>query len=307
MEVAFSSPSPQKPLVILNPTANRGHMDIHRALVRQHLRQISAEYIETSQAGEAKDWAMQAARADRPIVIVGGDGSINEVVNGILEAGRRVPLGIVAAGSGNDLASSTLKLPLEPKAALERAFSGRPIAVDAGKVNGRYFANACSIGLDADIGGAAEKLKRYPFLSGGRLYYAAILRQLFFGYHRCPWLTICLDGEGMEGKTERRYLLAAISNGPAYGAGFRINPTARYDDGLLDVCTVDYLPLLRTLKLLPIAKKGQHTRIPEVTFHRVRRAVIDSRTPVTIQMDGEIARATHFEIEIIPGALWIRV
>jgi diacylglycerol kinase (ATP) len=278
----------------------------HRALLHHYLdrEQLRADYVETTRAGEARELALQAAQAQRPIVIIGGDGSVNEVINGMLQSGQQVPLGIVAAGSGNDFATSTLKLPLDPAAAIERAFSGRPVSVDAGKVNGSYFVNACGIGLDADIAEAVGLLKKYPLLSGKRLYYTAMLRQLLFHYHRCPWLTLHLDGSS---QTERHYILVAVSNGPAYGAGFRVNPTARYNDGLLDVCAIDHMQLLRALKLLPVIQKGEHAWVPEVTFHRVRSLQIESRVPVNIQIDGETTRATSFAIEVIPGALTIRI
>ena len=101
METPISS---EHPLVILNPTANRGNMSLHRTLLRSYVEQEHAEYVETSRQGEARERAKHAASEGRPVIIVGGDGSVNEVVNGLLSAGRRVPLGIVAAGSGNDFA-----------------------------------------------------------------------------------------------------------------------------------------------------------------------------------------------------------
>src|SRR5205823_9015354 len=118
------------------------NMHKQRALIRRRLENEQADYIETTKQGEAQERAIQAAKEGRPIIIVGGDGSVHEVVNGILSAGRRVPLGIVAAGSGNDFAWHTLKLPHDPAAAIERAFTGRLVDVDAGIVNGRYFANS---------------------------------------------------------------------------------------------------------------------------------------------------------------------
>src|SRR6202790_260635 len=150
-----------QPLVILNPAANRGKMHMYRAIARQRAAQEQAEYVETRLQGEAKERAMQAAREDRPVIIVGGDGSVHEVVNGILASGNRVPLGIVAAGSGNDFAWNTLKLPHDAAEAIERAFAGQLIDVDAGIVNGRYFANSLSVGLDADIAFAATTMKKY--------------------------------------------------------------------------------------------------------------------------------------------------
>lgn len=300
-------PTHGQTLVLLNPAANRGNMHKHRALARHRAEQAGAEYIETTLQGEARERAHQAACEDRPIIIVGGDGSVHEVVNGILAGGRRVPLGIVAAGSGNDFAWNTLKLPRDPKEALERAFDGEPIAVDAGIVNERYFANSCSVGLDADIAVAAGYMKRYPLMGGSRLYYSATLKQLLFGYGRCPWLSFHLDGGDAVQAGERRYVIMAITNGPTYGAGFRINPRADYTDGLLDICSINYMPLLRALKLLPIIRRGEHEALPEITFYRARNVSITSRRPVNIQMDGETTRATSVHAEILPGALLVRV
>ena len=295
------------PLIILNPTANRGHIDQYRALIRRRLGQEKADYVETSRKGEGQELAFNAAKDGRAIVVVGGDGTINEVVNGVLLAGRRVPLGIVAAGSGNDFAYNALKLPSDPALAIENAFSGSLVEVDAGKINGKYFANAFGVGLDADIAANVEDMKKIPLLSGARLYYAAILRQLLFGYHRCPKLVFALDDNVPEPGAEKRYVLIAVSNGPCYGAGFRINPTADYRDGLFDICTIDYMPVLRALKLLPIAKKGQHAGLPEVTFHRARKVHIESHVTVNMQMDGETTSATSYDAEILPRALWVRM
>src|SRR6266702_5344015 len=256
----MDTPPPSgNPLIILNPAANRGKMDHYRAVVRRRAEREQAEYVETTKPGEAKERAMNAAKEGRPVIIVGGDGSVNEVVNGILAAGRRVPLGIVGAGSGNDYAWNTLKLPRDPAAAIERAFTGQLVESDAGMVNGKYFVNSFSVGLDADIAVAANWMKKIPFMSGSRLYYSATLKQLLFGYHRCPWLRLTLDTGTEPIQTEfMHYVLMAVTNGPTYGAGFRINPTADYQDGFFDVCTISYTPLLRALKLLPVVQKGEH-------------------------------------------------
>src|ERR1700730_15549929 len=101
-------------LIILNPAANRGNMQQHRALIHQRLAAIDAEYLETHQAEEARERAMRAAQAGRSIIGVGGAGSVNAVVKGVLAAGRKVPLGIIPAGSGNDFACNTLGLPRAP-------------------------------------------------------------------------------------------------------------------------------------------------------------------------------------------------
>lgn len=299
------------PLVLLNPTANRGKMEQYRTLVRQRIQQErSAEYVETTRRGEAEERARYAASDGRAVIVVGGDGSLHEVANGILASGRRVPLCIIAAGSGNDYAWNTLHLPRDPVAAVDRAFDGQLVESDAGRVNERYFVNSFSVGLDADIAVAAGHLKKYPLMSGERLYYSSTIRQLLFGYHRCPWLQFCLDegtSDAQGNNAPRRYVLMAVTNGPTYGAGFRINPTANYADGLFDVCTITYTPLLRALRLLPIVQRGEHAVLPEVTFYRARTVHIESRQVVNIQMDGETMSATTFNAHILPAALLVRV
>lgn len=296
-----------QPLVILNPAARHGKVDLYRALVRSRAEQEKAEYIETSAQGEARERARQAAIQNRPVIIVGGDGSVNEVVNGLLSVNQRVPLGIVPAGSGCDFAWNTLHLPQDPQDAVERAFNGKLIDVDAGRVNEQYFANSFSVGLDADIAVAAGSLKKYLRLAGMPLYYTSTLRQLLFGYHRCPWLKFSLD-EGHEiHEQEQRFVLMAVTTGPTYGAGFRINPQADHTDGRFDICTIRYTPLLRALRLLPSVQKGEHSHLPEVTFYRARTVQIESRKPINMQMDGETMSASSFKVTILPQALRVRV
>ncbi|WP_376794181.1 diacylglycerol/lipid kinase family protein [Thermogemmatispora sp.] len=315
MEIASTtspSSSPlatRAPLVILNPTANQGRMQRYRALVRQRAAATGADYCETTQAGQAERLAREAASQGRPIIVVGGDGSIHEVVNGILSSGQRVPLGIIAAGSGNDFAYNTLNLPRHPEAAVERAFDGEPKPIDAGQANERYFANSFSVGLDADIAAGARQLKKIPFMTGMRLYYSSTLRQLLFGYRRCPWLRFSLvpvDSAAPPAATFQRYVLLAVTNGPTYGSGFRINPGASPDDGLLDLCAIRYAPLGRALRLLPVVKRGEHAALPEVHFYRLQQLTIESRLPLNVQMDGEVFHGQRYEIRVLPQALLVR-
>lgn len=295
----------QSPLVIFNPAANRGHMQSIRELVRRRVAEENADYAETTRAGHAEELALQAAREGRPLIVVGGDGTVHEVVNGLLASGRRVPLGIIAAGSGNDFAWNTLGLPRDPAQALERAFTGKLVNVDAGRVNDRFFANAFSVGLDADIAVTAQNLKSWPLMSGSRLYYSATLKQLLFGYQRCPHLAFQLD-EGAWTEISH-YVLFAVSNGPTYGGGFRINPAADHTDGWFQICVIHYTPLRRALQLLPVVQRGEHTGRAEVTFFQARKVQIESVQPVHIQMDGETSTARSYQAEILAGGLQVRV
>ncbi len=303
-----TTPSREKPLIMLNPAANRGHVDQYRALIHSRVTPQEAEYVETTTAGEARERAGSAAQAGRAIVIVGGDGSIHEVVNGILSTGQRVPLGIVPAGSGNDYSCNTLKLPRDPAAALERALTGQLVESDAGMINNFFFVNSCSIGLDADIAVAANSMKKVPLMSGSRLYYATTLKQLLFGYGRCPHLSFTVnDGTESIEVALKRYVLLAITNGPTYGAGFRINPTANFQDGLLDVCAIHHVPLPRALRLLPVVQKGEHTALPEAVFYHATEIRVESPIPVNMQVDGETSSVTSCAVRVLPAALLIRM
>lgn len=293
-------------LVILNPAANRGDMARHRSLIRQRCAQEQAEYRETGQQGDAREWAMQAASAGRSIIVVGGDGTVNEVVNGLLLSGRRVPLGIIPAGSGNDFACNALHLSRDPAEALEHAFHGRLIEVDAGIVNDHYFVATFSIGLDASIAATSNWLRNFPLMRGSLLYTGSAVWQLLTGYQRCPWLKLCLD-DRHEQVLPQRYVLLAVTNGPTYGAGFRINPDADYQDGLFDICAIDYAPLLRALKLFPVVRRGEHARLPEVTFYRAKSLHIECTQTCTIQIDGEVMQARSLNGQILPGALQVYV
>src|SRR5438876_9605658 len=119
------------PLIILNPAANRGKMDKYRTLVLDRVKLEQARYVETTKQGEAKELAMIAAKQSSPVIIVGGDGSVHEVVNGILSSGSRVPLGIIGAGSGNDFAWNTLNYLGILRIQMERHLIGHFLKLDA--------------------------------------------------------------------------------------------------------------------------------------------------------------------------------
>lgn len=292
------------PVVILNPVGNRGRSRKLRQPLERALAGNRGELLLTSAPRDAEKIAELAASERRPVVAVGGDGTIAEVATGILRSGNRVPLGIVPAGSGNDYAYEALRLPRKPLTALEVALRGNPVPVDVGQVNGQYFVNALGVGIDANIAASAERLKRAPLLRGQALYWTASLGELLFRYSRCPQLTVQVDGEP---QSERPYALAAISIGPTYGGGFRINPTADPTDGFFDLCTLSKPAWLRALRLLPLVERGKHLSTPEAHHQLVRHVVMESRTPIYAHRDGEVFTASRFEARILPSALLVRV
>ena len=305
---ASSQPGPvarstRPPLVILNPAGNRGRCASLRGLLERALAGERGELALTDAPGAAETMAGDAARNGRSIVAVGGDGTLSEVVCGILASGQRVPLGIVPAGSGNDYACETLRLPRDPLKALEIALRGTPAPMDAGAVNGRFFINSLGVGIDANIAARAERLKRVPLLRGKALYQVASVYEVLFRYNHCPQLRVSLDGAAQD---ERAYALAAVTIGPTYGGGFRINPTADPTDGLFDLCLIEKPAQIRALRLLPMVKKGQHSGQPEVRHLRVRSIILEADQPIYAHCDGEVFTAQRCEAHILPGALLIR-
>lgn len=295
--------SSEPPLVILNPAGNRGRCGRLRAPLEKALAGGRGDLALTDAPGAAEAMAANAARNGRSVIAVGGDGTLSEVAGGILASGRQVPLGIVPAGSGNDYACYTLKLPRDPFKALEIALRGTPTPMDAGAVNNRFFINSLGVGIDANIAARAERMKRVPFLRGKALYQVASVYEVLFQYNHCPQLRVSLDGAAQD---ERAYALAGVTVGPTYGGGFRINPDAEPNDGLLDVCLIVKPPQLRALQLLPMVKRGQHSGEREVRHVRVRSLVLEAAHPIHAHCDGEVFDAQRFEAHILPGALLIR-
>jgi YegS/Rv2252/BmrU family lipid kinase len=289
--------------VILNPAGANGRAARLRKPLEQALRGGRGELFVTHSPAESQTVAAEATLAGRPVVAVGGDGTVGVIADAMMSAGARAPLGIVPAGTGNDYAYRTINMPHDHHRAIEVALSAPPLAMDVGRVNGRHFLNSLGVGIDANIAAASEELKRLRVLRGQALYWAASLRELLFHYDRCPQLRVTIDGQEDE---SRAYALAAINIGPTTGGGFRINPGADPRDGLLDLCILWKPPLLRALQLLPMVEKGTHIGQPEVKRLRARSVALHAASPVFAHVDGEVITAPSFEVSILPQALLVR-
>jgi diacylglycerol kinase (ATP) len=300
-----SPPEPRaeaQPIVILNPASNHGRAAKLRPLVETKLLGGRGELIVTQRPGDAERLAEEATRAGRPVVVVGGDGAIHEAGNGMLRAGAQTPLGVVPAGSGNDYAFRVARMPADIAQALELALTVRPIRVDAAKVNDAYVINAVGVGIDANCAATAERLKRFG-MTGRALYMTSAIREVIFNYGACPTLDASFDDAK---EPQRKYAVIAMSVGPTYGGGFKINPGADPQDGLLDVCVITKPAQLRALQLLPAVERGEHVGEPETRIFRAQHAILESATEVFAQIDGEISKARRFEVMSLPNALWLR-
>jgi diacylglycerol kinase (ATP) len=291
--------------IIVNPYAGRWKAREAIPAIERACREIGLDYtlVQTEGPGHGIALAAEAVRAGcSPVVAAGGDGSISEVVNGLLRAsggGPTVPLGIIPLGSADDFADM-LDLDKDVAAACRTLQAGRTRAVDVGCVNGRYFDNNSAVGLEPLVTlrqAAMERIKGTP-----RYIVAALLTIL---RHR-PWQArLAWDDGAYEGPLT----LVSVGNTRRTGGAFWMTPRAEFDDGWLDFIFAGAVGRGRLFRLLPMTFDGRHVEQPEVHYHRTTRLTIECHPPTPIQADGEVFEraATRIEYTILPGVLRVLV
>jgi len=287
-----------KHLVIVNPVAGRGRLRREWPRIADRLRGagVAFEVAETTAPGEAERLATQAASRRDAVIAAGGDGTVHEVVNGLLRSGAAAALGVLPLGSGDDFAKM-----LPAGDPVERIARGVTRRFDAGRITAgatRYFANGMDIGFGAH---AARNVRRVPRPLTG---IGAYLGALFLTLVRFPKLDLRLQLDNGEPVAQASSMIA-VMNGRAFGGNFQVCPDARADDGELDLLIADRLGRLAILGLVPRILRGTHGGDPRLKLVRARRVVIESEAPLLVEADGEIAfeAACRLEIDILPGAL----
>lgn len=281
--------------LIVNPAAGGGRVRRRWPQLESALRQrgISWQAFWTEDAGHATVLAERACgQGYDAVVAVGGDGTLNEVVNGAL--GSDVPVGLIPLGTGVDF-SRTARLPRSPGEALDVILSGRVRRVDVGVVNNRYFCNVAGTGFDATV---ADRVNRSGLKRGGLIPYVQAIFQTLFTYKNASF-KISLDDDTYEVTS----LLMAVANGRYYGGGLMICPEAELADGCFDVCIVGDIGKISTLFLLPRVFSGGHKNHPQVTFVRARRVTVDGPAHLQVQADGELIGHLPATFEMKQAAL----
>ena len=291
---------PHAPLIILNPTAGGGRAGRLGEWLRERLAARPDARLEiTARAGHAEELAFASRGRHDRVVAVGGDGTIQEVLNGVINGAPAASIGIVPVGSGNDLARS-LGLPRDPAAAWTIALGSAERHIDvahgtAGDGRTRWFGSAGGIGFDAQV--ATAMASRSGWQRGQAGYLLTTLAELRRFENRRVELTI-------DGVTRtHQALFVAIANGEYYGGGMRIAPGAVVDDGLLDLCIVGDVSRLTALRQLANLYGGTHIHHPQVEMERGRSIIIDGQPGILIHLDGEPFGSLPLSVQLRPGAI----
>lgn len=295
--------------VIVNPIAGRGYgaRSVPQIKDLMSARGLEFDLVITTWAGEAVELARQAVLDGyETIVATGGDGTFNEVVNGMMAAsdgGVIGNLGMLPVGSGSDFAWSA-GVPSDLEGACAKLAEGHTRLVDVGRVTvddaaPRYFDNSVGIGFEGVVTVEARKIK---WLRGMALYLPVVLKSIFVSLKRARAL-IEYESEGQTHRLEFDLLMGDIYNGKRGGGAFLIAPQADIADGLLDLCLVNDIPRVKMLALVPYFIKGTHIHQACVTMLRSNRVVITSGDSLIAHTDGELicTDAHRIACEVLPG------
>lgn len=293
--------------VIINPVAganstHRKWPHIHRLL--KHIG-LSFDHQHTEGVGHAIELA-RAATSDgyRRLVAVGGDGTVNEVTNGILTAAgsERASLGVVNTGTGSDFVRM-LGIPRDYARGCRCLTSQRRRLIDVGIVRclkdgqpvSRFFVNAAGVGFDAEV--ARDKQGMPLFFRGTIPYLLGILRTLF-GYQNKS-VTLKVDGR----VETQKVLSVVVANGRFFGGGMKVAPEADLDDNLLDALTVGDFGKLELLLAFPRIYKGTHISHSKVRMEKASYIEVSSPEPLLVHTDGEVIGEGPASFEPVPLAL----
>lgn len=286
--------------VILNPSSGRERGPDHVELLNARLKERFEEVTIVMTAGDGDaERAARMASADgcEALFVAGGDGTVNEAMNGLAAAGAlgAIVVGIVPFGTGNDFAAA-LGIPLEAEPALDVLLEGRELAVDLGEVNGRVFVNTSGGGFIAEVSAAVTpQLKTIA----GRLAYLIGGAQVLFDFEPVGASVTIAPGPL---RITRQLYAFAVCNSRLIAGGRLIAPAAIIDDGLLDVCLIEAMSALEFVALARKVADGDHVKDPRVLYYQARSVRVELDRAVHVNTDGEIFEDTRCEYHVLPRA-----
>ena len=282
-------------LLIVNPEA--GRRSTMKALpdIERLLRERKAEYEFhfTKERGHATELVKEFGSGFDVIVSVGGDGTINEIVNGMPDLNK--PMGILPIGTGNDFARSCSIKIGDLECAVDTLMAHDVKKIDVGEVNGRRFVNVMGLGFE---GLANDYGAILSFLKGTPKYLLAI-GGAFITYRRMPLRIKINDLE-----IDEKVFLMSIGNGWNVGGGLQLTPKAIIDDGFFDVCYVQNISRLRIIQVFTKLYDGTVNEVPEMEIHQTKALTIESDLPIPAHIDGEPFDPVQksFKVKLIPKA-----
>jgi YegS/Rv2252/BmrU family lipid kinase len=293
--------------VIVNPVAGARSTRRKWPIISRLLERIGLtfDFNYTEGVGHAMELARIAASDGyRYLVAVGGDGTVNEVANGILHStnASTTTLGVVSTGTGSDFARSA-GLARDYTTACANLTSSKRLTIDVGLVEyqrdgkrqERFFINSAGVGFDAAV---VKETERLPKFFGGTIpYVAGMLRTLVSYKNKDIVLKV---GDEVE---RHRVLNVAVANGNYCGGGMRIAPEAKLDDRLLDVVIIGDMGKLELLKEFPTVYKGTHINHPKVSMRKVTNVSIESAEPMLVYADGEMLGECPASFRVVPATL----
>ncbi|MCX6233777.1 MAG: YegS/Rv2252/BmrU family lipid kinase [Bacteroidetes bacterium] len=301
--------------IILNPVAGGGKAKkLKSQLVPELEKRFDRNYLlmETTRQGDATIFAREAAGGGAGLIIaIGGDGTINEVLNGLLLNKKPVSdqceLGILNCGSGSGLAQ-TLRLPGLISDQLDLICDSTAKPLDVGFVNyldkdnnpcERLFVSECQVGIGGSVVSRVGMRLKY---FGGKIAFGSVALSHLVHY-KASQMTIRLDQQPPESK---RMIGVTIGNGIYCAGGMRLTPNARIDDGWLDVLQIHEMNLLRRFLNFGKVYSGNHINSTYFSIRQTKEISIDSERPIWIETDGELMGKTPCKIGVIPGAIRVR-
>jgi diacylglycerol kinase (ATP) len=267
---------------------------------------LTGETLFSERPGHLIELARSAVDGGATLVVaVGGDGTLNEVVNGI--AGRDVDLATIPLGTGMDF-GRTYGIPTKFEDAVRLALDGAPRTIDAGRVSyrtwggedaERWFANVGSVGMS---GAVAQRANGMSKALGGKATFFYALTRVFLEWENTD-VTVRFDGEERHGKMHD----VIVANGVWHGGGMMLAPDARPDDGVFDVIMIGDVGKVDFLTTAPKLYKGRHVGHPKIEVVRTARVEVDAAERLPIELEGEQVGTTPATFEVVPGALRVRV
>ncbi len=293
--------------LVRNPKSGRGAVERKWPDWLDRIREALGDHEliceETIAPGSARQQAAEMADSGCEIVVAaGGDGTVCDVMQGLLGSRRDAILAVLPFGTGNDFAR-TIGVGPSPALAIQALRTRGRKSIDVGRWRQDdregHFLNVAGCGFDAAV--ADRVNKGYRWLRGRSAYLAGVLQTL--ARYQASTLSLCVDGETIREKA----MLCAFANAQSYGGGMKIAPIAELSDGMLDLVIVGELGWLEFLANFPKVLSGKHLSHPKVQTQRFRKLEVESSPPASFLVDGEMLPPGRLAVEVVPNAIEVIV